>query len=354
MNQLDAVDQIRAVDSHGMYDKIYRFPEQIDEAITIGRKIEPDPDFFSGIKGIVLAGMGGSAIGGDLARSYLRHQLKIPFEICRNYRLPASVDKDYLVIASSYSGWTEETLAALDDALARGARIACLTTGGRLGKIADQKGFLKVILPTGYQPRAALGFSFIPLLFFLEKTGLIKNVTSEIAALAPGLKKYREQYDLAVGTDNNPAKSLALRLQGKIPVIYTGPELTDIVGLRWKGQICENAKMLAFNNQFSEFNHNELVGWNEYNVSPDRLAVVILRDSDDAAPIKKRIPIVREMIEKRGIEVIDIYSQGDFPLGRIFSLIQLGDFTSFYLAILNNVDPTPIEAIDYLKEKLAE
>jgi glucose/mannose-6-phosphate isomerase len=352
MSILENVDKMRELDPLGMYDKIYHFPEQLENARAIGQKAEPDKKYFAGVKNIIVAGMGGSAIGGDLVRSYLNGIIKVPFYICRHYRLPAFVDENSLVIISSYSGNTEETLSAMQDAINRKARIACITSGGKVAEIARANNFPLIELPTGYPPRAALGFSFIPLLMLISKIGFIGDVEKDISDLIIGLKSYRDQYADDLKIEKNPAKSLAERLYQKIPIIYTGPELTDAIGTRWKGQICENAKALAFNNQFAEFNHNELVGWNVIESYKDKLVVIYLRDNDDHPRISRRMEIVRAIIEKHGVQIIDVFSHGDFTLGRMFSLIQLGDFASFYLAALNNVDPTPVKVIDFLKWEL--
>lgn len=352
--ELDSIENIKKVDPSGMYDKIYKFPEQLEDAAGIGKNLEPDLEYYKDIENIVVIGMGGSAIGGDLVRSFLSDKVNMPFQICRHYRLPEFVNENTLVIASSYSGNTEETLSAFDDAISRGAKIFCITTGGRLGELADEKNLLKAGLPKGFPPRAALGYSFVPLLYFIHKIGIIDNVDEEINELINGLKNYRAIYAAESPLENNPTKKLALKLKNKIPVIYTGPELIDAVGTRWKGQICENAKCLAFNNQFPEFNHNELVGWKVIEPYKDKLIVIYLRDSDDHNRVSLRMSIVRKVIEKLDVEIVDVYSQGDFPLGRIFSLIQIGDFTSLYLAVLNDVDPTPVEVIDYLKDELAK
>jgi len=352
MSTLDTLTDLAKIDPLGMYDKIYHFPEQLEQAGEIGSAINPGKKYFSSLENIVVAGMGGSAIGGDLVRSYLAANFEFPFQICRHYRLPVFVDEKSLVVISSYSGNTEETLSALTDAQERGAKIACITSGGKVAQIARENDYLLVELPKGYPPRAALGFSFVPLLYLLSKLGFTSDVGDDISELIGGLKSYREQYSMTEATEKNPAKSLALRLHNKIPIIYSGPELTDAVGTRWKGQICENAKSLAFNNLFAEFNHNELVGWNVIDSYRDKLIVIYLRDNGDHERIQRRMDIVRTIIEKQNVDVIDVYSHGDFPLGRMFSLIQLGDFASFYLAVLNNTDPTPVKVIDFLKSEL--
>jgi len=350
---LDTID-LQSVDPSGMYDKIYNFPEQLEEAMTIGQAIEPDLTYYKNIQNITVAGMGGSAIGGDLVRSWLADKLNIPFHICRNYRLPNFINSNSLVIASSYSGNTEETLSAFQDAVDRKAKIFCLTTGGKLGELAEKQGLCVAGLPEGYPPRSALGFSVVPLLYFLQKIGFIENVENDISEVVLGLKNYRKIYALESPAANNPAKALAAKLHSRLPIIYSGPELTDVVGTRWKGQLCENAESLAFNNVFPEFNHNELVGFNKIDSYRGLLVVVILRDVNDHERVKARMAVVKNLLNKLGIEVVDVISQGDFPLGRLFSLIQIGDFASFYLAVLNEVDPTPVKAIDYLKVELSK
>lgn len=352
MIDLDSIEKMKEIDSQGMYDKIYNFPEQLQEALDIGQKIEPDTAYFSDIRNIVVVGMGGSAIGGDTVRTYLANILNIPFAICRHYRLPEYVNNNSLVVISSYSGNTEETLAAFEEAVEKKSKIACFSTGGKVGKIAENKKFLWVKLPKGYPPRAALGYSFIPLLYLISKLGLIEDISDEVASLIDGLKKFRISYAVEVKSEKNKAKTYASKLFKKIPIIYSGPEYTDAIGTRWKGQICENAKCLAFNNQFAEFNHNELVGWNIIDSYKENLKVIYLRDKDDHIRVSERMSIVKDIISKYDVEVIEVTSQGDSPLLRMFSLIQLGDFMSYYLAILNKIDPTPVKVIDYLKGEL--
>jgi len=354
MEKIDSKEEIKKIDPAGMYDKIYKFPEQLEEAAEIGKKLNPDKKYYTGINNIVVAGMGGSAIGGDLVRSYLADKIDIPFYICRNYNLPQYVNKNSLVIVSSYSGNTEETLSAFDQAVDSGAKVACITTGGELAMRADENNFMVAILPKGYPPRAALGFSFTPLLFLLSKLGFTPDVENDVSILIKELKSFRDKYAIETGFDNNRAKNLAAKMYNKIPIIYSGPELTDAVGTRWKGQICENAKCLAFNNQFPEFNHNELVGWNVIKAYSDKLVVVYLKDSADHERVTKRMSIVKQIVNDRKVEVIDVDSLGSTPLVRMFSLIQIGDFTSLYLAILNNIDPTPVKVIDFLKNELTK
>ncbi len=352
---LDDIEKIRAVDPGNMYNCVFDFPEQLADALRIAQRWQVEPLNFAGIKNIVLIGMGGSAIGGDLVRSFLTSKLFIPFQVCRHYVIPEYVDDETLVIASSYSGNTEETLAALEDALSRKAMVVALTTGGLLKDVADINGIPIVIVPPGLQPRAALGYSVVPLLVFMEKIGLVKNVDKEITAVIAKLQDYRDKYIEDSPILQNPAKNIAQRIHGKIPIIYSGPTLTETVALRWKGQICENAKTLAFVNHFPEFNHNELVGWSSViDAYKDHLVVIVLRDSDDHPQVRKRMNIVEGIIKELSVDVIEVHSRGTQPLERILSLVQLGDFVSYYLAVLNNVDPTPVKVIDFLKKELQE
>jgi glucose/mannose-6-phosphate isomerase len=337
-----------------MYNRIFDLPEQMEEALRIAKTWQVDASSFADPRNIVVIGMGGSAIGGDLVRSFLASKLLIPFNVIRHYVLPEYIDDESLVIASSYSGNTEETLAALEDALHRKSMIAAITTGGILKEVAGLNEIPVLQVPEGLQPRAALGYSFVPLIMFLEKIHLLKNVGKGLEELISQLKKFREKYIEDLETKENLAKTIAERIQGKIPIIYSGPTLTDTVGLRWKGQLCENGKNLAFANQYAEFNHNELVGWHDtVAVHKDHLIVIQLRDKEDHPQIVKRMDIVKELIEKQGVEVIDVYSLGESALVRMFSLIQLGDFVSYYLAVLNEVNPTPVEPIETLKKTLA-
>ncbi|MFZ5979308.1 MAG: bifunctional phosphoglucose/phosphomannose isomerase [Candidatus Zixiibacteriota bacterium] len=352
---LDDVDKIRSFDPDNMYNRIFDFPEQMEEALTLAYDWSLTAEDFADAKNIVIIGMGGSAIGGDLVRSYLSSKLLIPYEICRNYRLPEYVDDETLVIVSSYSGNTEETLSALDDALQRKAMIAAISTGGLLEDVAELNYMPLLKLPGGLQPRAALGFSFVPILVFFERVGLVKGVKKEIEVAIKRMKDLREKYIEGTPSLSNPAKRMAQRMHKKIPVIYGGPDWTGVVALRWKGQICENGKNMAFVNVFPEACHNELVGWSApVKEHAEHLMVVMLRDMADHPKIRKRMNIVKDIIEKHEIEVVDVHSMGDEPLERMFSLIQLGDFMSYYLAIINEVDPTPVELIESLKKALAD
>ena len=354
MHLLNDINEIKNIDQNGMYDLIYRFPSQFEDALNITEAANL-PDWNTNqIKSIVVAGLGGSAIGGDLVRSYLAEKLNLPFFICRNYTLPNFVDESSLVFISSYSGNTEETLSAYDDAQKREAKILTLSSGGKVEEKSLQQQITWVNIPTGFQPRAALGYSFVPILAMLERLGFVRGEKEQIKKTQEFLSSNRSKYIMELGTEENFAKKIALKLHKKLPIIYAATDHFDGVSTRWTGQICENAKMLAFNNVFPEFNHNELVGWKILSEYRDHLIVVILKDRDDHPRIKTRMEIVRGIIAKENVKTVEVESCGETLLSRIFSLIQLGDFVSFYLAILNREDPAPVKVIDFLKNELAK
>jgi glucose/mannose-6-phosphate isomerase len=354
MQVLDQKDKIKKIDQSGMYDVIYDFPSQFEDGLKRTKGIKfPDWD-KSKIKNIVVAGLGGSAIGGDMVRSYLVEKIDIPFIISRNYTIPNFVDSSSLVFVSSYSGNTEETLSAFKDALRRKAKVICMTSNGKVEEISVKGKIPCVKLPKGFQPRAALGYSFVPILALLDSLGYVKGEVTNIRKAKEFLEENRKKYRIEIDVENNPAKKLATKLYKKLPIVYASNDHFDAVSTRWKGQFCENAKMLAFNNVFPEFNHNELVGWKVLSDYRDDLIVVILKDKEDHPRIKRRMEIVKGIIEKLKVEVIEEESPGDNLLSRMFSLIQLGDFASFYLAILNKEDPSPVKVIDFLKSELAK
>lgn len=333
-----------------MYDKIYQFPKQFSEGWEIGKAAELPQVNLSSIKNIVVCGLGGSAIGGDLVRSYLTYRISVPFYVCRHYLIPEFVNQATLCIISSYSGNTEETLAAFDEAKKRGALILAITSNGKLKKMASADGFKVITIPPGFPPRAALGYSFVPMLTALSRMGFFEDINPDIEAAIPFLEKNVGR--LSIGSAENPAMFAAEKMYGKIPLIYSGQDYMDAVAVRFKGQICENAKQLAFFNFFPEFNHNELVGWGLMESMKDKLYAVILKDNDDHERVAIRMQIVARIIREKGVEVLEYESSGPNLLARIFSLIQFADFTSLYLALLNKIDPTPVKVIDYLKGEL--
>jgi len=335
-------------DKSNMIDFLINFPGQVENAVSLGNAL--DISIVSEkINTIVLCGMGGSAIGGDILRSYLENKSTIPVYINRNYEIPGFINKYSLIFISSYSGNTEETLNAYKRALKKSDNIICITSGGKLSDLAQRDDIPIISIPSGFQPRAALGFSFFPLLLLLSKTGILKKIEDEIEETIAVLKKLLKEY---FSDEKSIPYSSALKLVNKLPVIYSCSPLYEPIALRWKCQICENSKVLAYYNVFPELDHNEITGWESDYEILKYMTVIILRDKKSETLMSKRIEFTKEIINDKCHEIIEFFSEGEFLLTRMFSLIYLGDFISYYLALLNHKDPTSIRNIENLKQKL--
>jgi glucose/mannose-6-phosphate isomerase len=345
-------EHIAQHDPSGMRSLIFDFPRQVEEAVAIGEasKIRFP---ISKIQNIVVSGLGGSAIGGDLLRSYLADEIMIPVAVSRHYFLPEYVNERSLVIVSSYSGNTEETISSHKDAVKRKAKILCITSGGAVKHLALQKRQPVIEIPGGLPPRAALGYSFFPTLVVLSALGFIKSQKKEIYETISLLKKKAVAYGNAESQDNR-ALRIAEALQGKLPVIYASADRFDSVDVRWRGQISENAKTLAYGHVFPELDHNEIVGWEVLKDVMKKIHIIVLRDRGDNARVQLRMNITEEVIRPFADGVTEVHSEGTSLLARMFSLLYLGDWVSFYLAMLNGIDPTPVKKIDFLKNELAK
>ncbi len=321
------------IDSSNMLKVIEDFPNQCRTALPLAKGMT-----VSGkVDKIIVAGMGGSAVGGDLLKLYL-HDLKIPIMTVRDYKLPNFVDENTLVFAVSYSGNTEETLSAFEDATKRKAKIVAVTSGGKLAESAK-----KVIkIPKGLQPRAALGYIFFPVLGVLVNSGIVKENMGDV----------KEMLDILSNTNDFKSfgEKLAKQIGNRTPLIYASEQFSA-VAYRWKTQFNENSKVAAFTHNFSELNHNEIVGYQT--MSKEKFITIFLRDNSDNDRIKKRMDITKEIISQK-VDVVEIFTKGNSLLSRLFSALYYADFTSYYLALQNKVDPTPVHVIESLKKKLAE
>jgi glucose/mannose-6-phosphate isomerase len=351
VSRLDNLEFMAGGDPVGMGDWVTTLPEQCESAFKIGN----DAPLVQGrrFQQVVILGIGGSAIGGDLLRGYSEAEIKIPFTVNRNYDIPAFVGPETLVIASSYSGNTEETLNAYEQAKARGAQMMAISTGGELEARAQRDGVPFAKIPGGLSPRAALGYSFIPLMVILSRLGLISDKGAEFRDMVDLLKAERGRLGREVPAADNPAKQLAERLHGKLPLFYGAYPWSSVVAYRWKGQMNENGKNLAFTNAFPELNHNETVGWEHPDSLTREVEVVLLRDRGDLPKVQRRFEVTSEIMRPHASGISEVWSRGDSTLARMFSLIFFGDFVSYYLALLNGIDPTPVKVIDYPKGQLA-
>lgn len=351
---IDNLKVIRKFDSAGMLGILESFPGQVSRAKEIGLGFRVPSGLKKNYKNIVFTGLGGSAIGADIIRSYIAGESSVPVFVNRNYLLPGFVNKDTLLVVSSYSGNTEETLSAYRDARKKKAVIVAITSGGRLRQEAEKDGTPFILIPPGLPPRCSLGYSFFPSLILLCKLGIINNKIRDIDETITLLgNMVRTSLGAGVAGKLNKAKSIARAAHRRFPVIYSACDHIDSVAVRWRGQFAENSKTLASSHLFPEMCHNEIVGWENPDFMLKNSIAIFLRDRADLDRVSKRMDIVKDMLADNKVKVLEIKSAGKSLLARIFSLIYVGDFASFYLAILNGCDPTPVERISYLKERLA-
>jgi len=325
-----------------MIEIIDDLPQQIEEAIDLGYAADFE---FKGIKNVCIGGMGGSSIGGELLKTLSEKYSKVPFSIVRDYELPRFVGSKTLMVIVSYSGNTEETLSLMDQ-VGNKAKILCVTSNGIVEDRAKEENLPLISIPKGYPPRGAIAFLFFPVLEVLRKSGIIN------------LKKEDIGETISVLSDNSEtakawAEEISGKLKEKLPFVYSLYDFS-VIARRWCTQINENSKSLAHFAVFSELNHNEIVGWENPKEILKRIFIFILRDREESDQMKKRIEITTELIEDVAGEIMDVYAEGKSRLAKIFSLIQKGDYLSFYLARNYKVDPLPVKRIQELKRRLAE
>jgi glucose/mannose-6-phosphate isomerase len=347
---IESVEAIKRADPGDMLTKIKDLPLQIKDAWKIVQAATLPPA-YGDVRNITVLGMGGSAIGGEFAGALLADELKVPLNVHRDYGIPGYVGRDSLVIASSFSGNTEETLSGFDEAKKRGAKIMAITTGGRL---ADEAKTLRLPLITfGYhaQPRAALGYSLTLVMGALTKLGLVRDMGKEIDAALADVAKLEER--VHEGARTNDAKKMAIELVGKIPVIY-GAGVMGVMARRVKDQWNENAKNWAHFDVMSELNHNAVVGFAHPPIAKDAQVVLLLRSKRDNPRHKVRFDVTKELLDRVQIPHQDLQFDGGSLLSEVLQMTYFTDYVSFYVALLNGADPSPVTSIDYLKDRLAK
>jgi glucose/mannose-6-phosphate isomerase len=343
---------IKNLDTMSMHAALEGLPAQCANAYDIGQKA-PLPRIEE-TRAVLVTGLGGSAIGGDLLRVYCQERAGIPVVVNRDYNLPAFADENTLVFAVSYSGNTEETLHAYRLARVKGCRVVALSSGGKLAAWASEEGVPVIPIPSGLAPRAATGYLFLPMLAALERLRLLDGIDGAVSEMVAVLRAQTDSYRPEVPSDINPAKQLALEFRDRIPVIWGASGTTEVVALRWKGQVNENAKAPAYCNSFPELNHNEIVGFEQPGELLNRLWIVLLKDKGDDPRVAYRMQVTNKIITGKVAGVTEVASAGESILARLYSLIYLGDWASFYLAALYGIDPGPVRVIDYLKGELAK
>ena len=347
---IESVERIRAADPGNMLDRIKDLPKQVRDAWTIARAAQLPPA-HGDVRNITVAGMGGSAIGGDLAAALLAGELKVPMSVHRDYGLPAYVGRDSLVIASSYSGNTEESLSSFEEAQRRGARVLVLTTGGKIAELARAAKYPVITFSYPAQPRAALGYSLGLVLGALTRLGFVRDLSSDIDAALADVAKLEER--VHEGARTNDAKKLAIELYGRIIFAYGGGVL-GVMARRVKGQWNENAKNWGAFDVLPELNHNGVVGFPHPDIARDALTVLLLRSDRDNPRHKLRFDVTRELLDRANIPHKTLQFSGANMLSEVLQLTLFTDYVSFYVALLNGVDPSPVKSIDYLKERLAK
>ncbi len=348
---LDEPAHAARIDRSGMLDRTLRMGAMLLEGWEAASGVVPPA---ARPTAVVVAGMGGSGVGGDMLRALLAGTSPVPIVGVKDYRLPAFVGPTTLLLACSYSGDTEETLSAYAAARASGASIVAVTSGGSLAGRAQADGHQVVRIPAGLPPRAALPYLMLPLLRLTRDSGLSSMGDEEVREASLLLVRLASLWGPEVAAGENPAKTLAIYLFGGLPAVYSASPLLEPVAVRWKTQLNENSKLFACANTFPELSHNEAEGWAGLARAGLPLRAVVLRDRREDPAAALRIRLARETLEGLAGEVREARSQGEGLLARLFSLIILGDLVSCYLALMAGVDPTPVEIITQTKARLKE
>jgi len=325
-----------------MNERIANFPQQMREAITIGENAQLSAS-KNKIQNVLITGLGGSGIGGSVFSQIVDKEIKVPVLVNKDYFIPSFVNENTLVIISSYSGNTEETVQAMEAALKQNAKICCVTSGGKIKEMAEANGCDMILIPGGNPPRSCFGYSFTQLFYIFDFHQLIStNHRADVAATV-------ELLDKEQATIRNKARAVAESLVGKMPVIYCEARYEG-VAVRLRQQINENSKMLCWHNVLPEMNHNELVGWTE---AHPEVVVLMFRSEDDYSRTQKRMEISKEVFLKYTPNYIELPSKGTTQLQRSIYLLHLGDWISWYVSEIKNIDATEVNVIDYLKGSLA-
>jgi glucose/mannose-6-phosphate isomerase len=348
--ELDDPVALRAADPGDMLGTVLALGEQCREGYRLGRSAGPLPS-ADRVSSVVVCGMGGSAIAGDVLRVLVAQRLRVPTVVVRTPELPAFAGPSTVVVASSYSGNTAETLALFDEALARGCRLVAVTSGGDLEARASAADAAVVRVPGGLMPRAAFGYLSLATLGALVEVGLVPGIGDDLEAALRDLAAIADSDGPAVPSRSNPSKTLALALLARTPVVWGAEGIGAVAATRWKTQFNENAKVPAFASALPELDHNEVVGWSP--AQGERFAVIALRHQGEHPDVAGRFPLSLEIAASSGASVHVVEARGASPLARLLSLVQIGDLVSTYLGIARGVDPSPIDAIVRLKSALA-
>ena len=350
MIDLDDAAALRAADPGDMLGAVALLPSHVRESYAAGAAATNLPD-LGGVTSVVFCGMGGSAVAGDVLKQAFRDRLGVPVDVNRSPVLPEYVGPHTLVVVSSFSGNTSETLSSFREAVARGCRIVAITSGGALGTECVAHDLAVAPVPAGFQPRAALGHLTFAMLGALEAAGLLPPIGGDVEEVVRELEGLTAELAPEVPTERNEAKHLAAWIGDRVPVIWGADGPAAVAAMRWKTQMNENGKVPAFNAAMSELDHNEVVGW----VRPfgERFVVIGLRHQGEHPEIVARFPLSADIARDAGADYAEVGARGRSALAQLLTLIMVGDFASCYVGLRRGIDPTPVGVIDHLKAALA-
>jgi len=346
---LDDAAALSAGDPSGMLRTVLDLGAQSRAGYAAGVAVRAEA---GGVAAVAMCGMGGSGISGDVVGALYRDRLGIPVAVAKGPVLPAFCGPDTLVVASSYSGDTAETLACFDEAAGRGCRLIAVTSGGALAERARERGVPVVAVPSGFQPRAAIGYLVLGTLGAFETAGVIPPLGDEVDDASAMLDELAAEVGPERPGPDNEAKQLAVAIGDRFPVVWGADGVGAVAATRWKTELNENAKVPAFAAALPELDHNEVVGWSAG--MGDRFVLLTLRHEGEHPDVAARFPISVEVAESAGMPHREVRARGATPLAELMSLVMLGSATSVYLAALRGVDPAPIDAINRIKAALAE
>jgi glucose/mannose-6-phosphate isomerase len=355
MRDLDDTSAITRLDSIDVLGAIERLAAQCREAWTLGAAAGDLPN-ADGVENIVVLGMGGSGISGDVVQAVVEPRLGVPLQTIKGYGpLPEWIGRNSLVFAVSYSGDTEETLEAFEEAHHRGARAVVVSSGGRLGELAASYAVAHVRIPGGLQPRAALGFLALPILAVLVEIGLVPDCSDDVEETIATLADIAKRCGREVGTEENAAKRLARSVNGRVPVIYGGTGLGGVAAYRFKCDLNEYGKSVAFYNVIPELDHNELESWDALaELTRERFVAVLLRDSGEHPRVALRFDLTRKLMEERLATIVEVHSEGTSALARLLSLVMITQLAAIYVGLGYERDPGPVTVLQDLKQRLKD
>jgi len=348
---LDDIETMKSIDKSDMRNDLFPFPDYIKNAQRIVS--ETDIPKFYNIQQVIVSGMGGSAISGDILHDYTEEKGFIPMMTHRSYQLPKWANKHTLVFSQSYSGNTEETLSAFKHAYEKKCPIISITSGGKLQEYCEKRSIPCIVLPDSLQPRCALAYLFFAGLFSLQKIGLFTNaIEKEINETIELSKQLIENIHPEISFEKNIAKQIANRIQSTIPNIYAW-DIYQSIARRWATQINENGKMIAGYHSVPESNHNDIVGWSEHSEKSKQFSVIIFRDAHkESIRMKTRLDFMTTFYGHVAADLIEVHVLGKTNMAKMMYLLILGDYVSYYLAILRNKDPTSVSIINQMKQTL--